>query len=127
MSDTPNFTRSSGNIYADLGFEDPELELAKAKLAGRIDDVIRNRGLTQTAASKVVGESQPNLSKIVRGDLGDFSIERLMKLLRKFDHDVQIVVSPSDQPGRLIATVPAPDDRALAVANPVKRRAAKIA
>ncbi len=104
MDDT-RVTRGSGNIYADLGFEDPELELAKAKLASRIDNLIRARKLTQTAASKLVGESQPNLSKIVRGDLGDFSIERLMKLLRKFDQDVQIVVSPSDHPGRLIASV----------------------
>ena len=49
-----------------------------------------------------------------------------MKLLRKFDQDVQIVISPSDQPGRLIATIPAPDERALAAAGSAKKRAAKF-
>jgi predicted XRE-type DNA-binding protein len=124
--DEDRIERSRGNIYADLGFEDPELELAKAKLASRIDNIIRDRKLTQAAAGELAGESQPNLSKVVRGDLGDFSIERLMKLLRKFDQDVQIVVSPSDQPGRLIATVPMSDDHALAAASPAKKRVAKF-
>lgn len=106
MSDSPAFTRGSGNIYADLGFDDPELELAKAKLASRIDDIIRARALTQAAAGKLIGESQPNVSRIVRGDLDDFSIERLMHLLVKLDQTVEISVSASDDGGRLIATVP---------------------
>jgi predicted XRE-type DNA-binding protein len=118
--------RGSGNIYADLGFDDPELEQAKAKLARRISELIEARGLTQTAAAELLGIPGSNLSKIVRGRLGEFSIERLIRLLRRFDQDVQIVVSPSDQPGRLIATIPALDERTLAAASPPKNRAARF-
>ncbi len=33
MSDEVDLYPSSGNIYADLGFDDPDMELAKAELA----------------------------------------------------------------------------------------------
>lgn len=117
MTDTPsvhgaadeasNFSVSSGNVYADLGFADPDLELAKAQLAVQIGRLIKARGLTQTAAGRVLGITQPDVSLITRGVLADFSIERLMHLLTRFDQEIEIVVRPADAGrGRLIATVP---------------------
>jgi predicted XRE-type DNA-binding protein len=48
----PNRTRekieiSSGNVFADLGFEDSEERLLKAKLAGDIAQSIEEKGFTQ--------------------------------------------------------------------------------
>ena len=43
-------TRGSGNVFADLGMSNPEERLAKAQLASLIDDVIRERALTQQDA-----------------------------------------------------------------------------
>jgi predicted XRE-type DNA-binding protein len=117
MTDTPinsaaadegsNFTISSGNVYADLSFADPDLELAKAQLAVQIGRLIKVRGLTQSAAGRVLGIAQPDVSLITRGVLADFSIERLMNLLKRFDQEIEIVVRPADAGrGRLIATVP---------------------
>lgn len=97
--------RSSANIFADLGFDDPELEQTKASLARRIHTIIEQRGLTQTAAAEVLEIPPSNLSRIVRGRPGEFSIERLIRLLRRFDQDAKIVVSPSDQSGRLVTSV----------------------
>ncbi len=116
MTDTPslhgaadessNFVVSSGNVYADLGFADPDLELAKAQLAVQIGRLVRARGLTQTAAGRVLGLAQPDVSLITRGLLADFSLERLMNLLTRFDQEIEIVVRPADAGrGRLIATV----------------------
>ncbi|HEY7030525.1 MAG TPA: helix-turn-helix transcriptional regulator [Thermomicrobiales bacterium] len=90
----PCFTVGSGNIYADLGFEEPELEQAKATLARQIGALIRARGLTQIEAAKVLGIDQPKVSALLRGRLGNFSTERLMRLLTRLDQDVDIVVQP---------------------------------
>ncbi len=88
------FYVSSGNVYADLGFEDPERELAKAKLSLQIARIIKERGLTQVAAGEVLGIAQSDVSKIARGLLGDYSLEYLMNLLTRFDQEVLIIVRP---------------------------------
>ncbi|MGH7663434.1 MAG: helix-turn-helix domain-containing protein [Gemmatimonadaceae bacterium] len=85
-------TRGSGNIYADLGFENPAEELAKARLAMMIDDAIRERRLTQQAAAKFMGIDQPKVSHILHGRLGGFSTQRLIDFLTALGRDVDIVV-----------------------------------
>src|SRR5688572_12901767 len=47
--------QGSGNVYADLGFADSAEELVKASLAMMIDEVIRERGLTQHDAAALMG------------------------------------------------------------------------
>ena len=88
-------TRGSGNVYADLGFENPAEELAKAQLASLLDDVIRERGLTQLAAATLMGVDQPKVSHILHGRLGGFSTQRLMEFLTALGRDVEIVVRPA--------------------------------
>jgi predicted XRE-type DNA-binding protein len=82
----------SGNVFADLGFEDPTLELAKAVLAHSIARVIESRRLTQTQAADLTGLDQPKISSILRGRLGGFSIERLVRTLTALGQDVEITV-----------------------------------
>ena len=94
ISDIP-VTRGSANVYADLGFENPAEELAKAQLAMMLDDVIRERGLTQLAAAKLMGVDQPKVSHILHGRLGGFSTQRLMEFLTALGRDVEIVVRPA--------------------------------
>ena len=114
VNDPPHLTRSGGNVYADLGFDEPDLELTKAQLASRLVAVIEERGLTQAAAGEILGIDQPKVSMIARGRLGAFSVERLMHLLTKFNQNVEIVVTPSEREGRLIARFPDSEDRLLA-------------
>src|SRR5437660_523151 len=54
----------SGNVFADLGLPDAEERLAKAQLADRICKAIDKRKLTQTAAAKIMGLSQPKVSDL---------------------------------------------------------------
>jgi predicted XRE-type DNA-binding protein len=88
-------TRGSGNVYADLGFENPAEELAKAELALMIDHAIHERGLTQQAAATLMGIDQPKVSHILHGRLGGFSTQRLMEFLTALGRDVEIVVRPA--------------------------------
>jgi len=87
-------TRSSGNVYADLGFANPEEELAKAKLVSALAEVIRSRDLAQTKVAVLLGVDQPTVSKLLRGRTEGFTSDRLMRLLNLLDQDVDISVRP---------------------------------
>lgn len=97
-------TRSSGNVFADLGLSNPAERLAKAELALAISRAIKERELTQREAAALVGIDQPKVSHLLRGRLVDFSIERLMSFLMRLGCDLEIVIREapkSRQRGRL--------------------------
>jgi predicted XRE-type DNA-binding protein len=85
-------TPSGGNVFADLGFAEPEKELTKAQLASHIRQVIKRRRLTQVAAAVLMGVDQPKVSALLNGRVANFSSERLMRLLTALGQDVEIVV-----------------------------------
>lgn len=84
--------QSSGNVFADLGIENPDKYLAKAKLAQQINKIIEHKGWKQAKAAEILEIDQPKVSALSCGHLDDFSIERLIGFLNKLDRDVQIVV-----------------------------------
>ncbi len=90
-SDT-SVVRGTKNIFADLDFPDADTHLLKAKLVTRIQDVITAQKLTQTAAAKRMGLSQPDVSRLLNGQFRDVSVERLMRLLTRLGCDVDITV-----------------------------------
>jgi predicted XRE-type DNA-binding protein len=85
-------TPSSGNVFADLEFAEPEEELTKARLASHIRQTIKRRRLTQSAAARLMGVDQPKISALFNGRLANFSSERLMRLLTTLGQDVEITV-----------------------------------
>ena len=85
-------TRSSGNVFADLGLPAPEERLAKAKLAAEVARVIAARGLTQRAAARLMGIDQPKVSHLLHGRLAGFSTDRLLTWLTALGRDVEIIV-----------------------------------
>jgi predicted XRE-type DNA-binding protein len=87
--------KSSGNVFADLGLPHPEQELLKAKLTLQIYRLIKRRGITQSAAGKVLGIKQPHVSALMRNRAGAFSVERLMEFLTALGQDVEITVRPT--------------------------------
>jgi predicted XRE-type DNA-binding protein len=54
-----NHEESSGNVFADLGFRNSKQELLKAKLTIQIYKLLKERGLTQAQAAKLLGTTQP--------------------------------------------------------------------
>ena len=89
---TIGVTPSSGNVFADLGFAEPEEEFARAQLASRIQQIIRRRRLTQVDAASLMGIDQPKVSALLNGRLANFSSTRLMRLLTALGQDVEIVI-----------------------------------
>jgi predicted XRE-type DNA-binding protein len=92
MSNPKKVTASSGNVFADLGFGNPEEELFKAKLVREIRGILKRRKLTQTKAAAMLGLKQPDVSALVTGRVGKFSIDRLVRCLDRMDYKVDIVV-----------------------------------
>jgi predicted XRE-type DNA-binding protein len=87
-------TPSSGNVFADLGLPDADELLAKADLVHAIQQLVNGKKLSQRTAAMLLGVAQPDLSKLFRGRLEGFSIERLVRMLNALDQDVRIVVQP---------------------------------
>jgi predicted XRE-type DNA-binding protein len=90
--DLPSFEIGSGNVFADLGFHHPEKELAKAQLIFQIVQLVRARDLTQMAAAELLGLPQPKVSLLLRGRIGGFSTDRLLRFLNRLGQDIEIVV-----------------------------------
>ena len=86
-------TKSSGNVYADIGIPNPEEHAAKANLVMRMAEIIQREGLNQTEAARRMGLTQPDVSKILKGQFRPFSLERMLMMLRKLGQDVRIEVS----------------------------------
>jgi len=86
---------STGNVFADLGLADAGEHLVKAGLVVKIDRIIRQRKLTQSAAAQLMGIDQPKVSAMLAGQFRGYSVERLMRFLVALGHDVEIVVKPS--------------------------------
>jgi predicted XRE-type DNA-binding protein len=98
---------SKGNVFADLGFPNPEREEIKARLTLQIYRLIKQRGLTQTQAGEVLGIRQPHVSGLMRGQSGAYSVERLMEFLAALGQDVEITVRATrKEHGQVSVVVP---------------------
>ena len=75
--------KSSGNVFADLEIENPEEVLARAEIVRQIYITIKNKKLTQAKAAKILGISQPKVSKLLCGYFQNFSLEKLFWFLNK--------------------------------------------
>lgn len=84
--------KGTDNVLSDLGFADGEELSAKAILAVKLNDLIDQRGLSQTQAAEITGMTQPKISQVRRYQLQNISLERLMQALVSFDQHVEIVV-----------------------------------
>ena len=98
MSEIP-VEKSSGNVFADMGFaraEAAELTV-KSALITSIGDTIKARKLTQQEAARLCGTDQPTLSKVLRGRMESVTIDRLTARLTALGRTVEIRVRPYDR------------------------------
>jgi len=82
------------NVFKDIGVPNADEHLVKAQLVFKIDTIMKKRRMKQTDAAALFGVRQPDISKMLRGEFRQFSVERLLRFLVKLDQDVEIVVRP---------------------------------
>ncbi len=91
----------SGNVFADLGLEQPEELTYKANIIMEIQKAIKVRGITQTKAAEICGTDQPTLSKILRGNITLATTDRLFTWLVRLGYVVKITIEPSVTSGNV--------------------------
>lgn len=86
--------RSSGNIFADLGFPKTEAQnlLLRAQMMLRIEDFVNKNGLTQQAAARVLGVTQPRLNQLLKRKIELFSLDALVNMLARAGMQVELKV-----------------------------------
>ena len=99
-------TRSSGNVFADLGLPYADEHLLKAQVAAHLGRLMSKHGLTQNAAAVKLGIRQPDVSRIRRGQLSGFSLARMFMLVRALGEDVEMKFKPARHAGAVVS-----DDR----------------
>jgi predicted XRE-type DNA-binding protein len=89
---TKRYETGSRNVFKDLGVPNADEHLVKAQLVFKIDALMKERGLKQIEAADLFGIKQPDVSKMLRGEFRQFSVERLLRFLVALNQDVEIVV-----------------------------------
>lgn len=92
--------RGSDNVFADLGFTDAETHLLKAQLVSRVQQAMDDQNLTQSAAAHLMGVSQPDVSRMLRGQFRDISVERIMRMLTKLGCEIDISIKARGRKAR---------------------------
>ena len=90
----PKLTRSSGNVFRDLGFPAEEAEHLRLRslLMVEVRKLIERRGLTQKEAALLFGVTQPRISDLVRGKIELFSLDMLVNMASAAGLNVQLHV-----------------------------------
>lgn len=88
-------TKSSGNVFADLGFKPDEAAnlQVRSHLLSELATIISESGMTQTEASTMLGIQQSRISDIMRGKIQRFSVDALIKLLAAAGRRVDVQVT----------------------------------
>ena len=75
-------TRSSGNVFTDLGFppEEAAILAMRADLMAQLRLAVEKRNWTQVEAAKVLSISQSRVSDLMRGKWDKFSLDMLVTL-----------------------------------------------
>ncbi len=79
---TERVTKSSGNVFSDLGFNEEEAAILKmrADLMNDLRKFITEKKLSQVEAARLLDVSQSRISDLVRGKWDKFSLEMLITL-----------------------------------------------
>lgn len=90
-------TRSTGNVFRDLGFpaQEPVHLKVRSDLMVHLQEAIIRRGLTQAEAAKILEVTQPRVSDLMRGRIDLFSADTPFQMLGRLGMRVKVVVSSS--------------------------------
>lgn len=90
----PEIEEGSGNVFADLGMDDAEGRLARAKIGFHVYKILTDRKLKQREIATLLGIRQPEVSHLMNGHFSRFTTDKLLDFLKRLDRKVTIQISP---------------------------------
>lgn len=86
--------KGSGNVFQDIGFPPEQANnlLLRADMMIRIEDLVRRSGMTQQAAARMLGVTQPRLNQLLKHKIELFSLDALVNMLAKAGMRVELKV-----------------------------------
>ena len=80
------------NVWAAVGYPPVEANnlSIRSHLMILLEQAIKKRGLTQAAAAKLFGVSQPRVSDLTRGRIDKFSIDALVQMAHRAGYVVTL-------------------------------------
>ena len=98
MSDKIKIVESSGNVFLDIGFSEEEAEYQQLRvdLAFAIHRLLEEQKLTPSKAEARFGLDPSDVLRLKKMDFTDFTVERLLMILKKLNRNVEIHITPSD-------------------------------
>jgi predicted XRE-type DNA-binding protein len=92
MKKSKKTTKSSGNVFVDLGFDQAEAAVLqmRANLMSDLRLYIEKQKLIQAQAAKRLGIAQSLVSDLVRGKWDKFSLEMLITLEARLGRTVRV-------------------------------------
>jgi predicted XRE-type DNA-binding protein len=90
----PAFEEGSGNVFADLGFDDADERFTRAKLGYHVYQLLTERKLKQREIAELLGIKQPEVSHLLNGHFSRFTTDKLLDFLRRLDRKVTIQIRP---------------------------------
>jgi len=90
-------TRSSGNVFRDLGFSREESEhlIVRSDLMIQLQKVLARRGHRQAEVARILRVTQPRVSDLLRGRIDLFSTDALIDMLARLGIRVRVVLKPA--------------------------------
>ena len=98
MSEEVKVTESSGNVFLDIGFSEEEAEYHQLRvdLALAIHRLLEELKLTPAKTEAHFGLDPSDVSRLKKMDFTDFTLERLLMILKKLNRNVEIHITPLD-------------------------------
>jgi predicted XRE-type DNA-binding protein len=97
MTEELEVVRGSDNPFRDVGLPDADALLLKADMSAEIIRILHRRKLSQRKAAEITGLAQPDISRLKNADLRGFTIDRLVTVLNRLNHSVELKVKPISQ------------------------------
>ncbi len=88
------FEESSGNVFADLGFDNADEMLMRGKIGIQVLRLLRERNLKQREVAKLLGILQPEVSHLMNGEFQRFSEGKLLLFLKRLDTEIMLHIRP---------------------------------
>ena len=94
MKNKSEITKGSGNIFADLGLENPEELHARGLLGGLVVKFMKAEKKTQQQLAEKLSIQQSDVSLLMNARFDRFSTDRMLDLLQRLNQKVTFQVSP---------------------------------